>query len=84
MDVCEVIKDAVIASASTAITDENRSKGAAVKKFVAASEAAKDNELFCKLGHLFYERFKKEDVIDERRKADFIENGIPNVGPPWG
>ncbi|GMH97371.1 hypothetical protein TL16_g13350, partial [Triparma laevis f. inornata] len=30
---------------------------------------------------MFYERFKSESVIDERRKADFIKNGIPNAPP---
>lgn len=29
---------------------------------------------------MFYERFKKEDVIDQRMKEDFISN-IPNAPP---
>ena len=47
----------------------------------SSSEAGKASSLFCNLAEMFYKRFKKEDVIDERRKADFIENGIPNAPP---
>ncbi|GMH76230.1 hypothetical protein TrLO_g4036 [Triparma laevis f. longispina] len=32
------------------------------------------SDLFCNLGALLYERFKKEDVIDERYRKDFIKN----------
>ena len=89
MDIGEVMKDAVVASSvsaldSTTIADENSSKGAALKKLGASGEAAKAKELFCKLASLFYERFKKEDVIDARWKADFIKNGIPNAPPLTG
>lgn len=43
------------------------------------TSAAKD--LFCQLGEMFYERFKKEDVIDDRMKQDFIQNKIPSAPP---
>ena len=39
------------------------------------------NEVFREIANQFYVRFQKEDVIDARRKADFIENGIPNAPP---
>ena len=52
-----------------------------MKKLGTSGEAAKGQELFCKLASLFYDRFKKEDTIDARRKADFIKNGIPNAVP---
>ncbi|GMH88310.1 hypothetical protein TrST_g6939 [Triparma strigata] len=89
VDIGEVTKDAVVASSvsalgSTAVADESSSKGAAVKKLGAGSEAAKGNKLFCKLAKMFYDRFKKEEVIDARRKADFVENGIPNAPPLTG
>ncbi|GMI15626.1 hypothetical protein TrVE_jg49 [Triparma verrucosa] len=88
VDVGEVAKDVVVASSvsalgSTAVTDENSSKGAAVKKLGAGFESAKGDKLFYKLAEMFYDRFKKEDVIDARRKADFIEN-IPNAPPLTG
>ena len=86
VDVGEVMKDAVVASSpsaigSTAVADENSRKGAAVKKLGAGGEAAKGDKLFSKLAEMFYDRFKKEEVIDARRKADFIKNGIPNAPP---
>jgi len=89
VDVGEVTKDAVVASpvstlGSTAIADKNSSKGAALKKLRASGEATRGKELFCKLAGLFYERFKKEHVIDERRKEDFIENRIANAPPLTG
>ena len=55
-----------------------------MKKLGTSGEAAKGQELFCKLASLFYDRFKKEDTIDARRKADFIKNGIPNAPPLTG
>ncbi|GMH91808.1 hypothetical protein TrVE_jg14395 [Triparma verrucosa] len=58
-----------------------RKKNVAVKMLGSSSEAGKTSSLFCNLAEMFYERFKKEDIIDERRKADFIENGIPNAPP---
>jgi hypothetical protein len=89
VDVGEVMKDAVVASSpsaigSTAVADENSRKGAAVKKLGAGGEAAKGDKLFSKLAEMFYDRFKKEEVIDARRKADFIKNGIPNAPPLTG
>ena len=45
------------------------------------SEGTKDAKLFRYIATLFYEHFKQEDVIDERRKVDFIENKIPNAPP---
>ena len=39
------------------------------------------NDVFCKIANQFCVRFRKDDVIDERRKADFIENKIPNAPP---
>ena len=50
----------------------------------SVSEAAKGDKLFYKLAEMFYDRFKKEEVIDARRKADFIKNGIPNAPPLTG
>ena len=67
-----------ITSTSTAITNKS---GAAAKLVGAGGEANKANKLFCSLAEMFYERFKKESVIDARRKADFIKNGIPNAPP---
>ena len=64
-----------------AISGVTSSKGTEVKKLRAGSEAAKGDKLFYKLAEMFYDRFKKEDVIDARRKADFVENGIPNAPP---
>ena len=97
MDIGEVAKDAIrspfrrsttgisrsttIASITSAITGVTSSRGAALKKVGASGEADKANKLFCRLAEMFYKRFKKEGVIDERRKTDFIENGIPNAPP---
>ncbi|GMH58858.1 hypothetical protein TrLO_g8001 [Triparma laevis f. longispina] len=39
-----------------------------------SSVTLKADKLFCKTGALLYERFKKEHMIDERRKKDLIEN----------
>jgi hypothetical protein len=72
------------AGISSAITDITSSAGAAVKMVGAGGEADKANKLFCRLAEMFYERFKKEDTIDARRKADFIKNGIPNAPPLTG
>ncbi|GMH97173.1 hypothetical protein TrVE_jg7850 [Triparma verrucosa] len=72
------------ASIPSAISGVTSSRGAALKRLGAGDEADKANKLFCRLAEMFYERFKKEDVIDERRKADFIENGIPNAPPLTG
>ena len=69
------------AGITSAITDITSSAGAAVKMVGAGGEADKANKLFCRLAEMFYERFKKENVIDKRRKADFIKNGIPNAPP---
>lgn len=44
------------------------------------SEDDKASDLFSKIATQFYERFKKEGVIDERMKNDFIDN-IPNALP---
>ncbi|GMH59100.1 hypothetical protein TrST_g13015, partial [Triparma strigata] len=38
------------------------------------------DDLLCKLGNLFYERFEKEEVIDERAKEYFSSN-IQNAPP---
>ena len=89
VDVGEVMKDAVVVSSpsaigSTAVAEENSRKGAAVKKLEAGGEAAKGDKLFSKLAEMFYDRFKKEGVIDARRKTDFVENGIPNAPPLTG
>ena len=67
-----------ITSAGTGVSSKS---GAAMKFLGAGGEGAMGNKLFCKLADLFYDRFKKEDTIDARRKADFIENGIPNAVP---
>ncbi|GMH96223.1 hypothetical protein TrST_g8694 [Triparma strigata] len=57
VDVGEVTKDTVVASSvgtlgSTAIADENSSKGAALKKLRASGKATRGKELFCKLAGL--------------------------------
>ncbi|GMI04637.1 hypothetical protein TrVE_jg1403 [Triparma verrucosa] len=58
------------------------SKDPAVKKIGArGGDAAKGHELFYKLATMFYDRFKKEDVIDEKRKADFVKSKILNAPP---
>ena len=74
-------RSTTIAGIANAISGVTSSKGAAVKKLGAGDEADNANKLFCRLAEMFYERFKKENVIDKRRKADFIENGIPNAPP---
>jgi hypothetical protein len=70
-----------ITSAGTGVSSKS---GAAMKKLGAGGEAAKGDKLFYKLAEMFYDRFKKEEVIDARRKADFIENGISNAPPLTG
>ena len=81
------VEDDVTSSTSiirTTALGMTRGKSSFVRKLGvggASGEADKANELFCKLGKLFYDRFKMEGVIDERRKADFIKNGIPNAPP---
>ncbi|GMH90953.1 hypothetical protein TL16_g11919 [Triparma laevis f. inornata] len=45
-----------------------------------SGDAEECQRLFCKIADMFYERFKKEDVIDQRMKEDFISN-IPNAPP---
>ena len=73
---------------SSITADINSSKGAiaeklgaVVKKLGAGDEGVKAGDLFCKLANKFYERFQKEDVIDARKKEDFVKNGIPNAPP---
>ncbi|GMH65522.1 hypothetical protein TL16_g06790 [Triparma laevis f. inornata] len=39
-----------------------------------AIDDVKVSYLFCKIGALLYDRFQREDVIDERRMKDFIGN----------
>ncbi|GMI10892.1 hypothetical protein TrVE_jg640, partial [Triparma verrucosa] len=95
----DVTKDTVVASmgtngtlrrSTTSITTPTTTAGNAgkamgfVKLIRAGAETANASELFCNLAEMFYERFKKEDTIDARRKADFIENGIPNAPPLTG
>ena len=84
VDVGEV-EDDVTSTASiirTTALGMPRGKSSFVRKLgVGGDEADKANELFCKLGKSFYDRFKMEGVIDERRKADFIKNMIPNAPP---
>ncbi|GMH98950.1 hypothetical protein TrVE_jg3047 [Triparma verrucosa] len=75
-----VTRSTTTAGITSAVTGVTSSKSV-VKKLGAGSEADKANKLFCQLANLFYERFKKEDVIDERRKTDFIENRILNAPP---
>ena len=96
MEVGEVTEEAVIASQSffrrsttnatrlTTTAGVTSRTGAAAKMLGTSGEADKANKLFCRLAEMFYERFKKEDTIDARRKADFIENGIPNAPPLTG
>ena len=72
------------ASIVSAVTGATSKTDGAMKMVGVVAEAAKASELFSKLADLFYDRFKKEDEIDERRKADFIENGIPNAPPLTG
>ncbi|GMH77977.1 hypothetical protein TL16_g07607 [Triparma laevis f. inornata] len=43
------------------------------KMGINGAESAKVGRLFSKLADLFYDRFKKEVVIDERRKEDFVK-----------
>ena len=45
------------------------------------AEGARAGEILCKVAGQFYERFKKEDAVDAKRKADFIENKVPNAPP---
>ena len=52
-----------------------------MKQTVVGGEGDKSQEIFCKLAEKIYERFKKEEVIDARRKADFMTNKIPNAPP---
>ncbi|GMH79820.1 hypothetical protein TrLO_g13491 [Triparma laevis f. longispina] len=50
-------------------------------KFVGLGlESVNANDLFCKVTSLFYERFKKEEVIDARAEEDFIKNIDNAVG----
>jgi hypothetical protein len=79
-----VARSTTTAGITSAVTGVTSSRGAALKKLGTSGEAAKGQELFCKLASLFYDRFKKEEVIDARRKADFIKNGIPNAPPLTG
>ncbi|GMI09865.1 hypothetical protein TrVE_jg7422 [Triparma verrucosa] len=76
-----VTRSTTIAGITSTISSINSRTSAAAKMVGAGVEAAKAKELFYKLAEMFYERFKREDVIDGRRKADFIKNGIPNVPP---
>ncbi|GMH82415.1 hypothetical protein TrST_g12581 [Triparma strigata] len=71
-------------SISSAVIGATSRTDGAMKMVGVVAEAAKASELFSKLADLFYDRFKKEEEIDERRKADFIENGIPNAPPLTG
>mgnify|MGYP003974629707 CR=1 FL=1 len=71
-------------SISSTINGATGRTDGAMKVVGVVAEAAKASELFSKLADLFYDRFKKEDEIDERRKSDFIENGIPNAPPLTG
>ena len=41
-------------------------------------DGTRGGELFCKLSNLFYDRYKREEVIDERLKQDFIDK-IPRA-----
>ena len=89
VDVNEVTKDAIVSPSLTALgrttTSANRPKTfrriTSASTGVTSKSGAAVKKLFSKLADLFYDRFKKEDVIDARRKADFIKNGIPNAPP---
>ncbi|GMH63487.1 hypothetical protein TrLO_g4018 [Triparma laevis f. longispina] len=60
---------------SKALTDSTASiKGAKKKKKKKKKVGGKADELFCEIGTLLYERFKKEAVLDDRRIEDLIEN----------
>ncbi|GMI17500.1 hypothetical protein TrLO_g6041 [Triparma laevis f. longispina] len=48
------------------------------KNVVTTSENAED--LYSRIANIFYERFKQENVIDQRQKEDFIKN-IPTAPP---
>ncbi|GMH90528.1 hypothetical protein TrVE_jg4181 [Triparma verrucosa] len=76
-----VTRAATIAGITSAITGVTSRTDGAMKMVGVVAEAVKASELFSRLANLFFERLKKEDVIDERRKANFIENGIPNAPP---
>ncbi|GMH91106.1 hypothetical protein TL16_g11959 [Triparma laevis f. inornata] len=49
-------------------------------KELFSSSSIKADEVFCNLAALFYDRFEKEESIDERRKKHFIDN-IRNAPP---
>ena len=65
-------------SRSASIIGITSKNDAAVKQAVVGD---KSQEIFCRLAEKIYERFKKEEVIDVRRKADFMTNKIPNAPP---
>ncbi|GMH80838.1 hypothetical protein TrLO_g330 [Triparma laevis f. longispina] len=74
--------EAILATLSTGVSaakpdiDSMASRKGTKKKKVGSAGGAggKADKLFCEIGALLYERFKKEAVIDERRKEDFIKN----------
>ena len=53
---------------------------ATARTFSFVQDGTRAKELFCKVAGLLYERFKKEDVIDARRKAALVDS-IPYAPP---
>ncbi|GMI01690.1 hypothetical protein TrST_g10386 [Triparma strigata] len=59
-------------------TNTNAGLATMAKKVITTSENAED--LYSRIANIFYERFKQENVIDQRQKEDFIKN-IPTAPP---
>ncbi|GMH92398.1 hypothetical protein TL16_g12337 [Triparma laevis f. inornata] len=59
-------------------TNTNAGLTTMAKNVVTTSENAED--LYSRIANIFYERFKQENVIDQRQKEDFIKN-IPTAPP---
>ncbi|GMH73697.1 hypothetical protein TL16_g06259 [Triparma laevis f. inornata] len=58
----------------TGIDSTATSKGAKKKVGGGGRAGGEAEKLLCRIGDLLYDRFKKEDSIDERKKKDFIKN----------
>ncbi|GMI10087.1 hypothetical protein TrVE_jg4413 [Triparma verrucosa] len=76
-----VTRSTTIGGITSAISGVTNSAGAAVKMVGAGDEGANAGDLFGMLANKFYERFQKENIIDARRKEDFVKNGVPNSPP---
>jgi len=69
----------MISAMKTGMISASMKKGLKTQLMIKSNSRA--NNVFSKILNQFCVRFQKDNVIDARRKADFIKNLIPNAPP---